>query len=65
MTPAPIHTVPAVQVRSQKTHLDRQLQRSKLLKKLNEAIAAEQYERAAEIRDSLQGLGGSVLGGED
>jgi protein-arginine kinase activator protein McsA len=45
--------------------MDRQLQRSKLLKKLNEAIAAEQYERAAEIRDSLQGLGGSILGGEE
>ena len=49
----------------QEGHMDRQLQRSKLLKKLNEAIAAEQYERAAEIRDSLQGLGGSMLGGEE
>ena len=44
--------------------MDRQLQRSRLLKQLNEAIAAEQYERAAEIRDSLQGLGGSMLGEE-
>lgn len=46
-------------------HLDRQVQRTRLLKQLNEAIATEQYERAARIRDSLQGLSGPLLGDHD
>ena len=46
-------------------HLDRQLQRSRLLKQLNEAIATEQYERAAKIRDSIHGLSGPLLGEQD
>ena len=46
-------------------HLDRQVQRTRLLKQLNEAIATEQYERAARIRDTLQGLSGPLLGDHD
>jgi len=36
--------------------IDRQAQINRLLKELNCAIAAEQYERAAELRDQLRGL---------
>lgn len=41
-------------------HIDRQLHRTRLLKDLNDAIACEQYERAAKIRDQLQNLEGPV-----
>jgi protein arginine kinase activator len=36
------------------TSIDRQLQVQQLVKELNEAVAAEQYERAAELRDRLR-----------
>jgi protein arginine kinase activator len=36
--------------------IDRQLQRQKLIKELDEAVGAEQYERAAKIRDMLNSL---------
>ena len=38
------------------TSIDRQLQVQQLVKELNDAVATEQYERAAEIRDRLRGL---------
>jgi protein arginine kinase activator len=41
-------------------HVDRKLHRSKLLRELNEAVAAEQYERAARLRDQLQELESSL-----
>ena len=37
---------------------DRAAMRSKLLQELDAAVAAEQYERAASLRDRLQSLGG-------
>jgi protein arginine kinase activator len=37
-------------------HIDRRLSRIRLLKDLNDAVATEQYERAARIRDELQKL---------
>ncbi len=36
--------------------IDRQLQRQRLVKELDHAVSAEQYERAAELRDQLQSL---------
>jgi len=36
--------------------LDRQRERQRLVKELDEAVNAEQYERAAQIRDTLQSL---------
>jgi protein arginine kinase activator len=36
--------------------IDRQLQRQRLIKELDEAVGAEQYERAAKIRDLLNAL---------
>ncbi len=36
--------------------IDRQLQRQRLIKELDQAVGAEQYERAAEIRDRLNSL---------
>lgn len=41
-------------------HVNRQLNRTRLLKELNEAVSSEQYERAAKIRDKIQNLEGSV-----
>lgn len=41
-------------------HVDRQLHRTRLLKDLNEAVSSEQYERAAQIRDKIKHLEGSV-----
>jgi protein arginine kinase activator len=38
------------------TSLDRQLQIRRLVKEMEEAVAAEQYERAAELRDQLQDM---------
>lgn len=40
--------------------IDRQAQINRLLKELNCAVAAEQYERAAELRDRLKGLEGAM-----
>jgi len=37
-------------------HVDRRINRTRLLKELNDAVLAEQYERAARIRDELQGI---------
>ena len=37
-------------------HIDRRLNRMRLLKELNDAVTTEQYERAARIRDELQSL---------
>lgn len=37
-------------------HVDRRVNRTRLLKELNDAVLAEQYERAARIRDELQGI---------
>jgi protein arginine kinase activator len=36
--------------------VDRQLERRQLLKQIKEAVAAEQYERAAKLRDRLSGM---------
>lgn len=38
------------------TSIDRQLQRQRLIKELDAAVCAEQYERAAKIRDLLTAL---------
>jgi protein arginine kinase activator len=38
------------------TSLDNQARMSTLMRELNSAVAAEQYERAAELRDTLAGL---------
>lgn len=38
------------------TSIDRQARISKLMRELNSAVAAEQYERAAELRDALENL---------
>ncbi|MCH2146117.1 MAG: UvrB/UvrC motif-containing protein [Phycisphaerales bacterium] len=37
-------------------HIDRRLNRMRLLKELNDAVSTEQYERAARIRDELHSL---------
>lgn len=42
---------------------ERAAMRSRLLQEIDAAVAAEQYERAASLRDRLQALGGA--GGED
>ena len=45
--------------------IDHRLHLSRLLKQLNEAIASEQYERAAQIRDQLQNLERAIEVEED
>jgi protein-arginine kinase activator protein McsA len=39
---------------------DRAAMRTRLLQELDAAVAAEQYERAARLRDQLQNLGGGT-----
>lgn len=46
------------------TSIDRQLQRQRLIKELDAAVCAEQYERAAKIRDLLSSLDESGAAGE-
>lgn len=43
--------------------IDRQLQIQRLLREMEEAVAAEQYERAAALRDQLRDLESSIEGG--